>query len=253
MPKLSIITACYNHRHFLRECLDSILASDADIEVVFVDDGSTDGSWNLAREMQEHDDRLIAIRLRRNKGLAGALNVGIRASSSPWILKMDADDRMDPRYPNAIIDAYEMIPELNIIYSPARLFGLENYEYRYKDFDPARMIDEFLIPGPAAFKYELWRAVGGYDEGLRWSEDWDFYVRAQVAVGLRPMQFTAALWFYRQHAGPRMSTEGAKHLGELQKHMRSHTRDSVERKAWEYRQIYGDGRGEPKGLIRGSE
>ena len=252
MPKLSILTACFNHKRFLVESLNSSLATDEDIEVVFVDDASTDGSWNAARELQEHDERLITIRLRRNVGLAGALNVAIRASSSAWLLKVDADDKIDPRYVTSIIKAAEMLPELNVIFSPARLFGLENYDYRYKEFDPRLMIDEFMIPGPSAFKYELWRAVGGFDEALRYAEDWDFFVRAQVAVGLKVMQFSEPLWFYRQHDGSRMSREGQRHVESLKAHMRSHTRESIERKSWEMKQMYGDGRSEPKGIFRGS-
>src|SRR6476469_3796172 len=161
MPKLSVLTCCYNHKQFLRESMESVLASDEDIELIFVDDGSTDASLTLAREMALHDDRIITIRLRRNSGLACALNIAARASSSDWLLKVDADDKIDPRYISSILNAAEMLSELNVIFSPARLFGLENSDYTYPNFDPRKMIDEFLIPGPAAFRYELWRAVGG--------------------------------------------------------------------------------------------
>jgi glycosyltransferase involved in cell wall biosynthesis len=253
MPKLSILTTCYNHKQYLRESLESSLASDADIEVIFVDDGSTDGSWLVAREIQEHDPRLTTVRVRQNRGLAGALNLAIRHSTSPWLLKIDADDKCDPRYPEAIINAAEMMPQLNVIYSPARLFGLENYDYRYKDFDPKKMIDEFLIPGPSAFRYELWRAVGGFDEAMLYGEDWDFFVRAQLAVGLRTMQFNTPMWYYRQHNGERASTLGKRNIDALKEHMRSHTRESVERKAWEMREMHGTDRGIPRGIFRGNQ
>lgn len=233
VPKLSIVTTCYNHRQYLADSLASSLASsEEDIEVIFVDDASTDGSYIIASQMQAHDPRITIIRRRKNGGHAVALNDAISASHSPWLLKVDADDKIHPEYVASILQAAALMPELNVIFSPARLFGLENYDYHYRPFDPGQMIEHFMIPGPAGFKRELWRVVGGFDETMRYGEDWDFWVRAQLAVGLRVMQFKEPMWYYRMHDGPRVSRDGIKYVNELKRHMRSHTRKSVERQAY---------------------
>jgi len=114
-----------------------------------------------------------------------------------------------------------------VIFSPCQHFGARRDQYVYPRFDPARMIDVFMIPGPAAFRKELWEAVGGYDESMRSAEDWDFYIRAQLAVGLVPHQLPSPRWFYRMHDGQRASTEGMARLPELQRYWRGHTQESA--------------------------
>jgi hypothetical protein len=74
---------------------------------------------------------------------------------------------------------------------------------------------------------DVWQAVGGYDESMRFAEDWDLHIRAQLAVGLVPHQLPHPRWFYRQHAGPRASHEGIANLPNLQRYWRGHTRESV--------------------------
>ncbi len=69
--------------------------------------------------------------------------------------------------------------------------------------------------------------MGGYDETMRSAEDWDLYIRAQLAVGLTPHQLPEPRWFYRMHSGPRASAEGIKRLGELQHYWKGHTKASV--------------------------
>jgi hypothetical protein len=62
---------------------------------------------------------------------------------------------------------------------------------------------------------------------MRFAEDWDLHIRAQLAVGLVPHQLPSPLWHYRQHAGPRASAEGMARLGDLRAYWRGHTRESV--------------------------
>src|SRR5262245_18148154 len=88
----------------------------------------------------------------------------------------------------------------------------------------------FYIPGPAAYRRTLWDAVGGYDTTMRSAEDWDFYIRAQEAVGLVPHQlmFPPSLyWYYRMHGGQRASDEGIKRLPLLQQYWEGHTAETA--------------------------
>ena len=64
---------------------------------------------------------------------------------------------------------------------------------------------------------------------MRSAEDWDFYIRAHLAVGLVPHQILARdlYWWYRVHDGPRASSDGMARLAELQAYWRGHTRESV--------------------------
>jgi glycosyltransferase involved in cell wall biosynthesis len=228
MPKLAIITACFNHGQYLAECIASVRAqTEQDIEHVIVIDGATDDSSEIAERASMDDERVIVWHNHTNLGLAASLNFGIETTRAPWVLKVDADDKISPTYVEEILAAADADPRRNVIFSPCQHFGALSHVYTYPAFNPAWMVDAFLIPGPAALKRDLWASVGGYDETMRFAEDWDFYIRAQLAVGLVPHQLSSPLWHYRIHNGLRASTEGIANLSDLQRYWRGHTRESV--------------------------
>ena len=173
-PRLSVITACFNHAHYLPECIASVRAqTEAAIEHVIIDDASPDGARGVAESAAARDPRVRVLVNAENRGLAYSQNRGIEAARADWVLKVDADDTISATYVEKILQAADTKPSVNVIFSPAHLFGARDEVYRYPSFDPSRMIDRLMIPGPAAFRKELWSAVGGYDETMRSAEDWD--------------------------------------------------------------------------------
>jgi glycosyltransferase involved in cell wall biosynthesis len=227
-PKLAVITSVYNHGQYLAECIASVAKqTEKDIEHVIVIDGATDDSSEIAERASREDDRVVVWHNHKNFGLAYSLNFGIHTTRAPWVLKVDADDKISPTYVEEILAAADADPSRNVIFSPCQHFGTRTDVYHYPTFDPRRMVDAFLIPGPAAIQRALWASVGGFDETMRFAEDWDFYIRAQLAVGLVPHQLPEPRWFYRMHSGQRASAEGIANLSELQRYWRGHTRESV--------------------------
>jgi glycosyltransferase involved in cell wall biosynthesis len=232
--RIGIVTTVFNHAHFLEECLQSVmLQDDPRYFHVVVDDASPDHAGAIAARYAEDDPSCRgAVLLRENRGLAGAFHAGVNAlpDDCDWILKVDADDKIDARYVGAILRAAAQQPRRNVIFAPCHHFGAKKTPYVYPEpFDPARMIETFFIPGPAAYRRTLWDAVGGYDVTMRSAEDWDFYIRAQLAVGLVPFQIKVPglYWWYRMHNGPRASTAGMAQLAEFQRYWRGHTRESA--------------------------
>lgn len=97
---LSILVPVFNEAESLRELHREITAvGEANrlrYEVIFIDDGSRDGSWPLIEELSRVDDRVSGVRFRRNFGKAAALTAGMRAASGRLLLMMDADLQDDP-------------------------------------------------------------------------------------------------------------------------------------------------------------
>lgn len=97
---LSIIIPTYNEADSLPtlhgEITGACSGNDIDVEIIFVDDGSTDASWSLVNELSEQDARVSGIRFRRNFGKAAALTAGMRASHGRLIMMIDADLQDDP-------------------------------------------------------------------------------------------------------------------------------------------------------------
>ena len=97
---LSIIVPVLNERESLPQLLGEISGTcqphGINVEVLFVDDGSHDGSWDVIRELSAKDSRVSGIRFRRNFGKAAALTAGMRAARGDLLMMMDADLQDDP-------------------------------------------------------------------------------------------------------------------------------------------------------------
>jgi glycosyltransferase involved in cell wall biosynthesis len=99
MPvKVSFIVPVFNCVPYIARCLDSILAQTfADIEIIAVDDGSTDGSGELLGKYADKDTRIKVI-YQPNQGVASARNVGLDVATGEYVAFVDADDYISPRY-----------------------------------------------------------------------------------------------------------------------------------------------------------
>jgi glycosyltransferase involved in cell wall biosynthesis len=114
---ISIVIPVYNERESLAqlhaELLEVLRENDYSAEIIFVDDGSTDGSWRTIQELAEQDPQVQGIRLRRNFGKASALSAGFDASKGHWIFTMDADLQDDPheipRFLNQVSAGYDVV------------------------------------------------------------------------------------------------------------------------------------------------
>lgn len=92
-PKISVIIPIYNQEKYLRECLETVLLQNLqEIEVICVNDGSTDGSFNILSELAWTDERMHIID-QENKGVGEARNVGIREAKGEYIAFIDPDDK----------------------------------------------------------------------------------------------------------------------------------------------------------------
>ncbi|MEQ9674461.1 MAG: glycosyltransferase, partial [Roseovarius indicus] len=108
MPKLSIIVTAYNVAAYLGPCLDGIIGQTLeDIEVIVVDDGSTDGTGELVEAYAKADARVRAIRFEENTpgGVGPAANAGLAAATGDFIGFADGDDLYDPRMFGRLYDA----------------------------------------------------------------------------------------------------------------------------------------------------
>lgn len=109
---LSVVIALYNERESLQELVSGISAvvkqMGVKYEIIMVNDGSTDGSWNLIKEMASKDGHIRGISFRRNYGKSPALHCGFQAAAGRVVITMDADLQDDPK---EIPSLYKMVTE----------------------------------------------------------------------------------------------------------------------------------------------
>ena len=92
MVKVSIIVPVYNVEHYLEECIKSVIEQTyKNIELILVDDGSTDKSGKICDNYSSLDERIIVIH-KNNGGLSSARNVGLEAAQGRYIIFIDSDD-----------------------------------------------------------------------------------------------------------------------------------------------------------------
>ena len=110
MPLVSVIVPIYNVEDYLQTCCNSILSqSFNNIEVILVNDGSTDGSCEIAKQIEKKDSRVILID-QRNGGLSAARNAGLKVAKGDYVLFVDSDDWIEK---NCIQELYQDIQRNN--------------------------------------------------------------------------------------------------------------------------------------------
>jgi hypothetical protein len=96
-PAVSVLIPCWNARETIGRALDSVLSeTTVDLEVVVVDDGSTDGTADAVRQIAARDPRVVLVALETNTGVSNARNRGLEVVRGEWLTLLDADDRFRP-------------------------------------------------------------------------------------------------------------------------------------------------------------
>lgn len=123
MPKVSVIVPVYNVEPYLRKCLDSLLAQTLkDIEIICVDDGSTDGSPDILKEYGSGDARLRVVR-EANAGQAAARNRGLDLAMADFVMFCDADDWVEPTWCEELYGAIVAREDVDLVVARAAIDG----------------------------------------------------------------------------------------------------------------------------------
>lgn len=247
-PPVAIIIPCFNSGRFLLEALDSALGQSIHVEVVVCDDGSEDTETLrvLDQIRAQRDAPVEVVSLDRNRGISAARNHAIASTQAAHLLFLDADDRMDPHYAREAVDVLMARPDVRIVSSPLQCFGADDRLLRYggapngvKD-----LLFENRIPASSVIRREDWERVGGFDESVRWAEDYDMWVRV-LSDGGTAVELEQPRYFYRQHADQltsSMSSEqiDARQLAMVERHPEvwaAHVVDVMERYFQTQRQL----------------
>ena len=123
-PLISVIMGIYNCADTLEEAIDSILNQTvSDWELILCDDGSTDGTYDVARRYRiQYPDRIRLLRNKKNRGLNYTLNRCLKVSRGKYIARMDGDDRCDFLRFEKELEVFEKEPDIAIVSSDMEFF-----------------------------------------------------------------------------------------------------------------------------------
>jgi glycosyltransferase involved in cell wall biosynthesis len=187
MPSISIIMPVYNAAPYLSACLESIIGQRyVDFELLAVNDGSRDDSWDILQEFASQDER-IQVYQNKDKGIVPALQLGYAQSSGDYIHRMDADDIM-PK--NKLELLLENCPEEGAVTGHVQYFsddwlvgpGFRRYEewlnatMDHKNWEP-EMFKECILPSPAwMMSRKTFEKIGAF-KTVMLPEDYDLCFR----------------------------------------------------------------------------
>lgn len=185
-PRVSIIIPAYNAGKYVKEAVDSALAQTyKDIEVIVVDDGSTDGTRKIL-EPYISGGKIKYLR-QANKGLSGARNMGIRNAKGEYIALLDADDAFSPEKIEKQVAHLKANPACDVSYcglyhfwdeEPDKLFKLDYKYYSGKDVLPNLLKRSFIAPVTVVFRRAVFDRYGFFSERIKqFAEDWELWLR----------------------------------------------------------------------------
>lgn len=205
-PRLvSIIIPTYNYVNFILNAIESALGQHGvDMEIIVVDDGSSDGTCD---KLKPYQDKIKYI-YQENSGLSEARNTGIKNSSGEFVMFLDADDILGPDTITSQLEFFKNHSNANVVVCQSKFFSHIEKEGHPKVTGQWRLFKKNLaahlchlnIAPPHAFLFRR-KAIlqtGWFDSKLKACEDYDFWLRAAMR-GLVPHYNQNGLVYYRRH------------------------------------------------------
>lgn len=201
-PKVSVIVTAHNYGKYLPQCLDSVLKQRFDDwEMITVNDGSMDDTTAiLERYLKNHPEKIRIVTL-EGVGLAKACNAGIRASHGSYVIRLDADDYFDENILLIEANILDNDPNIHMVYPDYYRISkhgeiMDSYRLA-KANDEVKLLDRSPLAAGAMYRRECYDAIGGYNEELRYQEDYDFWIRFIDKFNVYNVNLP--LMYYRKH------------------------------------------------------
>ena len=203
-PHVSIIITTYNRAAFLGTAIASVLQQTyQDFELLIWDDGSTDGSFELAQAYAERDRRVRVIRT-ENRGRVAALKAAIAHTTGTYLGWVDSDDWLAPTALEKTIAVLDADARAGMVYTDYVDVDQQGQTLQlghrcHLPYSKDRLLVEFMTFHFRLLRRSLYEQVGGIDGSLDFVEDYDLCLRLSEITQIRRVR--EPLYYYRIHAG----------------------------------------------------
>lgn len=238
--KVSAVIPCFNHGGFMENAVSSLIRQTRPpLEIIIVDDGSTDKSLDICTALAKNEKRIRIARHATNQGTAAALNTGFDLANGNYLMALGADNWLAEKYIEETAAILDEDPETDIVYTDkitfgklaavrarkmrkhARECGVEwisrldrnRFVWRYMSFESHAAALKMLksqhnfIHSSALFRRGIWDAGIRFPVTANKWEDWYFWTEA-LEKGWRVRRLPAPYFFYRQDSGKQRNFKG---------------------------------------------
>ncbi len=177
MKKITVVIPCFNQGHFIDDALNSLQNCNANLfDIIIVNDGSTDEKTNeRLHQLLQQGYNVIQ---QQNKGLGEARNTGIKLATTPYILPLDADNKILPAYIEQAILILDVQPSTAVVYGNANYFGEKKGLLKPGIFNLQRLMLGNYIDACAVIRKSVLLEVEMYDNmKIMGYEDWDLWLK----------------------------------------------------------------------------
>lgn len=228
MTKVSVVIPMYNAQNFITECLNSCIEQTySDIEIIVVDDGSTDNSVAIASVLPNKGRAIKIFRNVTNQGTAFSRNIGVAESTGEYVAFLDADDFLT-KDSIAIRAAFlDAIPEIGIVAGHSYVLRDGNPHETDEDLANLRLRHGKLVSsGTGMIRKRLIKKFGGFNSECVVNEDREFWARMLVTNQIKAVKILQPVSFYRVHENSKVRKASIEE--------RQHSTDTANRILGEY-------------------
>jgi len=223
VPTVSIIIPVYNDEAHVADAIDSALNQTLkEVEVIVVDDGSTDGTPDV---LKRYEGRAKIIR-QENAGVSAARNAGFKDSCGKYVCFLDSDDMVVPKMAETMSDLLEEDQEAGLCFGAWQVTDVKDGTSSRHTAPPLEDFTEYLTlgcpspPNSTVIRRNWFEKIGGFDETLRSCDDWDLWRRLWLA-GCKVVRTEEAVGIFRRREDSKSRNPGSidYYVGSLDKYV----------------------------------
>jgi len=192
---ISIVLCTYNRAALLSNAIRSVIAqTEQDWELIVIDDGSNDNTYNVVKQFLQPDPRIIYF-YQHNRGLAAARNRALALATGEFICFVDSDDELAALHLEKRLRYMRQHPSVDFIHGGMKLIGPKEKRYVADLTKPGKKIhlSKCHIGGSFFFRRTVLKKVAGF-RSIPFGEDFDFYSRVERYFSIRKVTFPTYLY-----------------------------------------------------------
>lgn len=205
-PLVTVYITNYNYSIYIEQSINSLLSQTfSDYELIIIDDGSTDNSRSIIERYKD----IARIVFQKNQGLNISNNIALKMANGKYIIRLDADDFLEPEALSCMVDMLESDSDLGLVFPDYFYVDKNGFrigeEKRHNFSSEVAIFDQPAHGACTMIRKKFLHQLGGYDERYKCQDGYDLWLK--IATKYKVANISRPLFSYRQHGDSLSSNE----------------------------------------------